>query len=39
MQRFKNILYVMEPGEAGKPALDRVVMLASTIRRTSRSSM
>lgn len=28
MQRFKNILYVMEPGEAGKPALDRAVTLA-----------
>ncbi len=28
MQRFKNILCVMEHGEAGKPALDRAVTLA-----------
>jgi len=28
MQRFKSILYVIEPGEAGKPALERAVTLA-----------
>lgn len=34
MQRFKNILYVMEPGDACKPALERAVTLAENNQAT-----